>query len=69
MVEEIWRLLVETKKTAGLMEKSIDTLPYGVEAIGRSLSIVNQYAHEQKIIPRPFAIDELFDSRMRALEN
>lgn len=67
VVEEIWRLLVESKKAAGLTGKAIDPLPFGVEAVSRSLTIVNQYAHEQKIIPRPFTIDELFDQRMRAL--
>lgn len=68
VVEELWRLLAESKKSAGLTGKPIDTLPFGVEAISPSLSIVNQYAHEQKIIPRPFAIDELFNNRMRALQ-
>lgn len=67
VIEEIWRLLVETKAAAGLGGKAIDTLPFGVEAVSRSLELVNQYAHEQKIIPQRFTTEQLFDQRMRNL--
>jgi 4,5-dihydroxyphthalate decarboxylase len=68
VVEEVWRLLVATKKAAGLEGKAIDPLPFGVEAVAKSLQIVSQYAHEQHIIPRPFSLEELFDERMRKLK-
>ena len=68
VVEEVWRMLVATKKAAGLDSKAVDTLPFGVEAISRSLQIVNQYAAEQKVIPKAFTIAELFDDRMRRLK-
>jgi hypothetical protein len=41
--------------------------PDGVEANRRSLELVIDYAFRQKIIPRKFAVDELFDDTMRVL--
>jgi len=67
VIEEIFRMLAESKKAAGLTGKAIDPLPFGVEAVSKSLSIVSQYAHEQKIIPRRYEMDDLFDKAMQAL--
>jgi len=67
VIEEIFRMLAESKKAAGLTGKAIDPLPFGVEAVSKSLSIVSQYAHEQKIIPRRYEMDDLFDKSMQAL--
>ena len=49
------------------MSQAIDPLPFGVEAVSKSLSIVSQYAHEQKIIPCRYEMDDLFDKGMQAL--
>lgn len=65
VIEEIWRLLCASKKAAGLTGRDIDLLPFGVEAISRSVSLLSRYAHEQRLIPKPFGVDELFDARMR----
>jgi len=65
VVEEIWRLLCESKKAAGLADNKIDMLPFGVDAVSKSLSIVTGYAHEQHIIPKPFAVEDLFDKPLR----
>ena len=67
VIEEIFRMLTESKKAAGLTGKAIDPLPFGVEAVSKSLSIVSQYAHEQKIIPCRYEMDDLFDKGMQAL--
>ena len=67
VVEELWRMLVESKKAGGLTGKEIDPLPFGVDACAKSLTIINQYAQEQMLIPRAFSIDELFDKSMKAL--
>jgi len=67
VIEEIFRMLAESKKAAGLTGKAIDPLPFGVEAVSKSLSIVSQYAHEQKIIPCRYEMDDLFDKGMQAL--
>jgi 4,5-dihydroxyphthalate decarboxylase len=41
--------------------------PNGVEANRRSLELVIDYAFQQKIIPRKFTVDELFDDTTRVL--
>ena len=65
VVEEIMRLLAESKTAAGLDGKAIDAVPFGVENVRRSLSLVSQYSYEQGIIPRRLEIEELFDRGMR----
>lgn len=37
-----------------------DPMPYGVEPNRAMLEAINQYATEQKIIPRPFKMDEIW---------
>ena len=39
----------------------------GVEALRKPLDLVMQYSVEQKIIPRAFAVDELFDDVAKKL--
>lgn len=41
--------------------------PLGVEANRRSLEVAIDYAHQQRLIPRRFEVDELFDDVTRAL--
>lgn len=66
--EEIFRLLAESKKAAGLPAAAgIDPLPFGVEANRKSLELVLNYAAQQRLIPRRFEVDELFDDVTRAL--
>jgi len=38
-----------------------------VANVARSIEIISQYANEQGIIPRPFAVAELFDDTTRRL--
>ena len=35
--------------------------------MSRSLALISQYAAQQGLIPRPFAVDELFDDLTRSL--
>ena len=60
-------MLAESKAAAG-PPKGADPLPFGVANVTRSIEIVSQYAHEQGVIPRPFAVSELFDDTTRKLE-
>jgi 4,5-dihydroxyphthalate decarboxylase len=50
-----------------LLERGLDPLPYGVEALRRSLEVIVDYAVAQALIPRRYAVDELFDDRTRDL--
>ena len=67
-VEEIFRLLAESKQAAGLpAANGIDAFPLGVEANRKSLELVIKYAFQQKLIPRAYSVDELFNDVTRVL--
>ena len=68
VAEEIFRLLAESKQAAGLPAATgIDPFPLGVEANRKSLELVIKYAAQQRLIPRAFAVDELFNDVTRVL--
>ena len=67
-VREIYRLLVESKRAAELPSpNTIDMNPMGIEAVRPGLEIAIDYVHRQRLIPRRFTVDELFDDVTRAL--
>lgn len=68
VVEEVFRLLAESKKAAGLPAGAgPDPFPLGVEANRKSLELVINYAAQQQLIPRRYSVDELFDDVTRVL--
>ena len=68
-VREVFRMLVESKRAAGLPGPgSIDVLPFGVDACRPALRMMIDYAMQQKLLPRPLVVDELFDDTTRALK-
>lgn len=68
-VREVYRLLCEAKRAAGLPAPGEpDPIPLGVSANRRNLEIAIDYCHRQGLIPRRFAVDELFDDVTRVLE-
>lgn len=67
-VREFWRLLGESKRTAGLPRPgAADSEPFGLEANRRNLEVAVDYVHRQGLIPQRFSVDELFDDTTRAL--
>lgn len=68
VVAEIFRLLAASKEAAGLNGKAVDPLPFGVTNVARSVELMNQYAFQQQLIPRPFSLDELFEDSVRDLK-
>ena len=67
-VKEIFRLLSESKKAAGLPKPGdIDAFTLGVEACRKALDMAIRFAVQQRLIPRPFTVDELFDDNTRRL--
>lgn len=67
-VREIFRMLSESKKAAGLPKPgTIDTIPFGYAAVKPALELMSSYALEMKIIPRRYAVEELFDDTARGL--
>jgi 4,5-dihydroxyphthalate decarboxylase len=61
VVAEIYRLLQESKRLAPPSAGGIDFFPYGLEANRKPLELMVQYSVEQQIIPRAFAVEELFE--------
>jgi 4,5-dihydroxyphthalate decarboxylase len=69
LVREVYRMLKESKRAAGLPNPgAIDFHPFGVEACRPALEMIISYAVQQKLIPRPFAVDDLFDDTTRSLD-
>jgi 4,5-dihydroxyphthalate decarboxylase len=68
-VREIYRLLVESKRAAGLPRPGeLDLNPFGVEANRRNLEVAIDCCHRQGLIQRLYTVDELFDDTTRAFE-
>jgi 4,5-dihydroxyphthalate decarboxylase len=69
-VREIYRMLVESKQAAGLPKPGeLDLNPFGVEANRRNLDVAIDCCYRQGLIPRRYAVDELFDETTRTLGN
>ncbi|MDX3906490.1 MAG: phosphate ABC transporter substrate-binding protein [Pigmentiphaga sp.] len=66
VVREIFRMIVESRQLAPA--SALETLPpIGLEANRKGLEMAIDWSYEQKIIPRRFSVDELFDDTTAAL--
>lgn len=69
VVQEIFRVLKESKARAGLPKAGeIDQLPFGVEQCRKSIDLVARYAYEQKIVKKHYRAEDLFDEVTIKLE-
>jgi 4,5-dihydroxyphthalate decarboxylase len=66
IVEEVYALLKEAKRRAPKPE-GMDTTPFGVEACRPALERIIEYTAQQRLIPRRFTVDELFDDTTRKM--
>jgi 4,5-dihydroxyphthalate decarboxylase len=67
-VREFYRLLLESKKSAGLpVAGELDTCPMGLAANRRNIEIAIDFVYTQGLIPHRYTVDELFDDVTRAL--
>jgi 4,5-dihydroxyphthalate decarboxylase len=67
-VREIFDLIAQSKKAAGLPPANgVDQFPLGVEANRRSLEMAIKFAVQQRLIPKAFTVDELFNDVTRVL--
>jgi len=66
-VREIYRMLQESKALTAPPADGIDFFPYGAKANRKPLELIVQYALEQAIVPRAFAVEELFACAADAL--
>jgi 4,5-dihydroxyphthalate decarboxylase len=68
VVREIYRLLTASRAAGSQSAAGVPNMtPSGVEANRKSLQVVIDYALQQRIIPRKFNVDELFDDTTRIL--
>jgi 4,5-dihydroxyphthalate decarboxylase len=68
VIREVFDLLFQSKRISDEKAKSpFDTSPFGLEANRRNLEVAIDYVHRQKLIPRRYAVDELFDNVTRLL--
>jgi 4,5-dihydroxyphthalate decarboxylase len=61
-VREVFSLLQQSAALA-----TADGPSFSTEEMTRSLALISQYAAQLGLIPRPFAVDELFDDLTRSL--
>src|SRR5262249_19382893 len=67
-VREVFGRLADSKRAAGLPRSgSLDFLPYGRDACLPALRLMTQYTMQQKLVPRPLGVEELFDDTTRTL--
>jgi len=59
-VAEVYRMLKDSRKAVAATAGP-DFHPFGVEAIRAPLGLIIDYCAQQKLIPRRFTVDELFD--------
>jgi 4,5-dihydroxyphthalate decarboxylase len=62
IVREIFRMLRESAALAPSAAPQFST-----EEMSRSLAMISEYIAQQRLIPRAFAVDEMFDDMTRAL--
>ena len=67
VIAEIFRMLKESKAAMPPSSDGIDFHPFGIEGVRKPLDMIMRYSVEQKIIPRAFTLDELFDDVTRGL--
>lgn len=65
-VREIYRVLKESKSHARA-GNGVDTIRFGLAQVRPSLNLIIDYSVQQKLIPRAFDVDELFDDATRDL--
>ena len=58
VVDEVYRLLQESKDIGA---KDAPTSPFGIEENRRNLEVAIDYVFRQRLIPRRYSVDELFE--------
>ena len=66
VVKEIYRVLRASKQAAATAS-TFDPVQFGVEHVRPSLELIIKYSVQQKLIPRRFEVNELFDEVARGL--
>jgi 4,5-dihydroxyphthalate decarboxylase len=64
-VREVFRMLKQSRQTISPVNP--DPIPFGVEALRKSLDLIVRYSAQQHLIPEAFGVDDLFDDLTRSL--
>ena len=67
VVRAIYDMLKRGKQAAPKTELGVDVLPFGVETNRRNLEVAIACAYDQQLIPRKYAVEELFDETTLAM--
>ncbi len=69
VVRALYRALEQSKAAADAQRPAgqPDLTPFGVEPNRRALEILIRYCHEQRLIPRRFSVDEIFEDFHRIM--
>ncbi|MGB7543626.1 MAG: phosphate ABC transporter substrate-binding protein, partial [Burkholderiales bacterium] len=66
-VQEFYRMLLASKQAAKPpADGMLDLNPFGIEANRRNLEVAIDCVYRQRLIPRRFEVDELFDDAARS---
>lgn len=60
-LQEVFRLLRESKLAMPRAETALDTIQFGLANIRRSLELIISYSTQQGLIPEKISVDDLFD--------
>ena len=66
-VRDLYRLLVESRRAAGLAASELAGHPFGFDENRRNLAVAINYAWRQELLPRRLEVDELYGSVARIL--
>jgi 4,5-dihydroxyphthalate decarboxylase len=67
VVRQVYELLRRGKTSTMPSSDPIETSPFGIEATRPALELVIDYAHQQKIIPRRYSVDEIYEDAARII--
>ena len=68
VMQEIWRMLKETKAAMPAPADGVDVYPFGWDANRKNLELIIQYAFEQQLLPRMMSVDELICDATRDMK-
>lgn len=69
IVRELYGILQQSKAMAAPASASgLDLTPFGIDENRRALEALLRYSHDQSLIPRLYAVDELFDEFIQAMQ-
>ena len=67
VVKQVYNLLRAGKTSTMPSSDPIETTPFGIEATRPALDLIIQYAYQQKIIPRRYSVDEIYEDAARII--